>query len=457
MHRVSLALALAILILSVSVMWLPGRAKFFSTPRPFTYVPIMWIVLLFASGIKSGQRDPLAAVSGDLSGDNKFELIVYLLVAITVFVVWFSHRPQRSGVREWPVIAWPLFALASTAWSPIPRYTFVKAAQLVIVGALTALCIRLAARRPELRRAMVVDTLRGFIVVTAAFSLWGLVNRSTWEGNRYVWPTGDHPIPVGMVVGAALLLVLVGGRPLTRFPRSIHGSLIILFSVVLILGQNRSILISTSLALIASLWVTRGRRKLAARFIALPALFYGALVLALFGGQGLAKYLERGESAQQLETLTGRTNLWAAALGQIRSPGEWLHGFGYGSPRVILLKLFVWAGHAHNSVIELLLGLGVIGAGVAVVSIGVIGRRAMSARHANNRAIGAAEAAVFVHLAVISIVEAAVVLPGFGFTMLALIFLAVSCPNRLDRMELMNGGLSTYVRQREEREVRFVV
>jgi hypothetical protein len=428
-HNLLLAVAFALLFLTVGFAWLPGRTRFFKTPYPFRWIPVTWVVLLFISNIKFQKRDPSLAASGNLSAENAIELIVYLLVALAVIVVWYHLGLQRTAVSEWPVIAWPLFAVASASWSIIPLFTLVRATQLVIVGSFAILCLRLAGRQAELRSAILRDSLRAFIFVTGVMSLWGLLDRSAWLGDRFVWPTGQHPILVGVLVGAALILVVVGGRPLTRLPLPLHSFMVVLFALILILGQNRSVLISTSVGLLASPWLTEGRRKYAARFVVFPILLYGAFVIALFAGQSITEFLRRGESAQSLGSFTGRTTLWSGALGQLSSLGQWLHGFGYGSPRVILFSIFSWGGEAHSALMELLLGLGVIGTGIALVSIAKVGYRALSDKHASDRVMGAAEGAVFIYLLIFGVVEAAFVLPGFSFVLLTLLFLSVSSPH----------------------------
>jgi len=428
-HNLLLAVAFALAFLSVGFASLPGRTRFFKTPYPFRWIPVAWVVLLFVSNIKFQKRDPSLAASGQLSAENAIELIVYLLVAVVVIAVWYHLRLQRTAMSEWPVIAWPLFAVASASWSIIPLFTFVRATQLVVVGSFAILCLRLAGRQAELRSTILRDSLRAFIFVTGAMSVWGLLDRGTWLDNRFVWPTGQHPILVGIVVGAALILVVVGGRPLTRLPLSLHSFMVVLFALILILCQSRSVLISMSVGLLAAPWLTEGRRKYAARFVVFPSLLYGAFVIALFAGQSITEYLRRGQSAQSLESFTGRTHLWSGALGQLSSLGQWLHGFGYGSPRVILFSIFSWGGEAHSALIELLLGLGVIGTGIALVSIAKVGYRALSDKHASDRVIGAAEGAAFIYLLIVGLVESAFVLPGFSFVLLTLLFLSVSSPH----------------------------
>jgi O-antigen ligase len=101
----------------------------------------------------------------------------------------------------------------------------------------------------------------------------------------------------------------------------------------------------------------------------------------------------------------------------------------------MLLRRFEWGGQAHSVLIELLLGVGIIGLAMAVASFVTVGVRALSARHAMHRVVGVVEAAVFVHLIVVGVVEAALVIPGFAYVMLTLLFVAVSDPNIVDRLE----------------------
>jgi O-antigen ligase len=451
-HRLSLALGVSFLVLSLGFLSIRGRVRFLRTPRPFRWIPLAWCLLLFVSNVKTGleYRAASAVVQGNVSSNNRIELLAYFLVALAVFAVSFHLRLKMSASGGWPILAWPLFGLASTAWSPIPLFTFVRAAQLLVVVGLALLCLRLAHDFPELGHTIVVDSLRLFVVVTALLSLWGLVNRTAWTDDRFMWPTGQHPIIVGLVVAAALLIVLVGGYSLTRFPWPVATSLVVLFSIVVLLGRNRSILISVALALVLSLWIKSGQKHVATRFVALLALLYTSLVVALFAGNTILEYLSRGESTHSLETFTGRTELWATAVGQLKTPGEWLVGFGYGSPRVILEPLFEWAGEAHNSLIELLLGLGLIGAAIGVASYAVIGHRVLSPKHAIGRTLGATEAALFAYLVAVGMAESFLVIPGFGFTMLALVFLSISREDPSNPP--VNGSRGFVVRRRQPGE-----
>ena len=59
-------------------------------------------------------------------------------------------------------------------------------------------------------------------------------------------------------------------------------------------------------------------------------------------------------------TLDGRVPLWSYVLGQV--PKHPLIGVGFFSTRQYILDAFPFAGHAHNSAIEVLFGTGLVGA-----------------------------------------------------------------------------------------------
>jgi O-antigen ligase/polysaccharide polymerase Wzy-like membrane protein len=428
--RPGLAVVCAIGAIVTGLVVLGIHHRVVSTPRPFRWVPAAWVTLLFVSNIQSQLRDALAVTSGTIGGDNLLEIGAYAVIAFGTARLWLDQRGERSQLASWPVVAWTLFALASTFWSNVPLFTFARAAQLVIVACFAVQCVRLTERRPDLRRAIVMDTLRAFVVITAILAIWGLVDRSFWLEGRYMWPTGAHPIAVGMVVGAALLVLLFGGRLFPGMPRVFRGILVLLMVAVMLLGHNRSVLVAVCAGVAAGLWAMPGRRRLAARLIAIPFFVGGAAILAMVAAGAFITYFERGQSESLLFSLTGRTELWRGAIERIDSTAGWAFGAGYGSPRVILITVFGWGGQAHSAFIELLLGVGVVGTTLALIAIATIGRRTLSVRQTPNHVIGGLEPAIFTYLIVMGFVEAALVTPGFAFALFMLLFLDVSGTDR---------------------------
>jgi len=83
----------------------------------------------------------------------------------------------------------------------------------------------------------------------------------------------------------------------------------------------------------------------------------------------VAEFLFRGQRAEDVETLNGRAELWEGALTLLRE--QPVFGYGYQGSRRLLLDILPWAGHAHNAMIEALLDLGVLGATLIWLPVGV--------------------------------------------------------------------------------------
>jgi O-antigen ligase len=88
----------------------------------------------------------------------------------------------------------------------------------------------------------------------------------------------------------------------------------------------------------------------------------GALLLAIVAllVDGNADALVVDAVGPDVLTLNGRIPLWSYILGEV--PKHPLVGVGYYSTREFILNTFPFAGHAHNSAIEVLFGTGLVGA-----------------------------------------------------------------------------------------------
>jgi O-antigen ligase len=94
------------------------------------------------------------------------------------------------------------------------------------------------------------------------------------------------------------------------------------------------------------------------RAIALTLVISSGLAVALFFQDSLPAAL-RSMVPEDVNTLNSRTELWAKTLSEIVA--QPILGCGYFASRYLLVKDFKWAGHAHNSFLEVQLTTGVIG------------------------------------------------------------------------------------------------
>jgi O-antigen ligase len=96
-------------------------------------------------------------------------------------------------------------------------------------------------------------------------------------------------------------------------------------------------------------------RLLFAAVLGCGAVLVAILVTASVDIGQLVVQIEGKDSA----TLNGRTELWEYVLSRV--PESPLFGVGYYSSRMYILDAFPFAGHAHNSMLEVLYSTGIIG------------------------------------------------------------------------------------------------
>jgi O-antigen ligase len=82
------------------------------------------------------------------------------------------------------------------------------------------------------------------------------------------------------------------------------------------------------------------------------------LIMALVFQDGLLKPIA-ALFTDDVYTLNSRTELWPKAFAYIWE--QPITGYGYYASRYLLMKDFIWAGHAHNSFLEVLLTTGLVG------------------------------------------------------------------------------------------------
>ncbi len=382
------------------------------------WIPIGWVALLLVSDHRfdlSG-RSPLDAAYGNASIENIVQVAVYAVIG--AFVVRSRHQViQRDGskIPKLPIVLFPSFALISVLWSPIPVFTLVRAMQLLIAVSLALLTVRVWRSSPEEGRAIWRKSLSLFVQVVTVLALIGLVVRN-WPDNRFSWP-GVSPGAASLYLGVALLILLVGGRAFAPPPASAYWFRIGLLVTTVFLGRTRGVLASLALAGLIALWAL-GKERPIARYLGVWYYGIATLLILVFARVEVTAYLSRGESGEVFTTLNGRIPLWELAIQELSEAGRWIAGFGYGAARILLYPKVSWAGTAHNAWIEVLMGVGVIGAVLLVADVLFLLWR-----------LGYVDSSLESRVALVlltfhlvgSITTEAIVVPGIGFVTFALL------------------------------------
>jgi hypothetical protein len=402
------------------------------------WIPAGWLILFFVSEWKLTFRSPLAAVSGSLTFENKVEIAAYLMVAALTLLYLYPMRGPRRRIPVFPLVAWPAFAVLSTAWSLIPLFSLIRSLQLFVPIALCFLMIRLWQQDPRAGAILFRRTLRLIIQLITVLAILGFASYGRWPDGRFTWPGAPHPIVASGMVGLGLVFLVAGGRSATGFSLLSFLARIALFSAALAFGQTRSALLAVALAMLTTLWLA-GRRKPGARYFTIS--FYLGALLFIATSTTVVGYLQRGQYGG-LSTLNGRLPIWTTALGDVARSGRWLVGAGYGSTRVILFPQISYAGEAHNSWVQFLIELGSVGVALAIIWMVFLGFRLFRSRPSFSTTDRLA-AAAFVYLLVLSGADNYLSAPSFAFTTITLLYaLALSRDQPLRLRSIPRGASS---------------
>lgn len=289
----------------------------------------------------------LMAAYGQAEGVLSFDLRSPTFLLVSLFTFW---------------------CVVSAIWSPNPILTIAKSSELWFVLVAASLFVRLT----QARSSAPVETIIGLAIV--------LVTAGLIVGNLFIWgtplpDTGDASLPLQIVDEEASnirpRLILLYAHPL------LAGDLLALGVISLFVSNLRTLwkvlLIS---GLVALLWLADARGPTGGLIVAVVAMTIlklrrndvRAIVVLLAMSSALAigllfqEHLPAALSpliTDDVTTLNTRTELWGKTMGHIAD--QPLLGTGFHASRYLLVKDFKWAGHAHNSFLEVALTTGAVG------------------------------------------------------------------------------------------------
>jgi exopolysaccharide production protein ExoQ len=409
------------------------------------------IALILVADTKFRFRDSSASLRGEIDGQVMLELALYGLTGLVIVVVSIrkSARLAPGTVMEGLLFVSGLVAMLSTAWSSAPVLTLVRSTQLMVVYALARTL--LFALGPRRTYSVIGDAVLLYVVVcsTVAIALPSTVltyddldsiNRFSDSINRFSW-FGVWPTQAARFVAlAALLLVadyLFVPSQSRRRKFGLPGWIWVgPLGVLLVLTYSRTALVAFAVAVGAMLAVRHLRIWRAAALVAVAAglalafVNSGETLLDLLrrgseSSNPLATILFRGQTAEQVSSLSNRVTLWQGVW-KLFLDHPFL-GYGYQGSRAYLLALLPWAGHAHNALAQASLDLGI--AGTVPVCVGLarcLSPRLLRAGGPASPVVGwrATVFALGVFLLIVSASAESFVEPGFEALVFALCVLA---------------------------------
>ena len=365
------------LVVWLIFLWFLLRLSKDRTQSAALWLPVIWL-LIISSRLPSQwlNADSGSSVAQAFEEGSALDRTVYLSLIVIGLGVLGRRSPQWGEIvsRNFALVLFLLFALASVTWSDFPYQCFKR--WIRDLGIYLMILVVVTDRSP----AMAISTvLRRFTYILALMSLM-LIKYYTPLAVQYN-PWSGAPEFIGATTSKNMLGVvcLLSGLfcfwdTLNRWVerKSRRGKLVLFSNLVMIWVTFRLLKLSQSatslgclimgcftLALLRSRW-TMAKPRLVAALI--PLLIGTAAVLEFVFNISsvVAQLLGRDP------TLTGRTGIWAAVLQVQTNP---LLGAGYQTfwmgDRLgqVATRLNTWfsLSEAHNGYLEIFLNLGIVG------------------------------------------------------------------------------------------------
>ncbi len=294
---------------------------------------------------------------------------------VYALALFLCARRWRELSRAWMAailvglpVAW---ACASKSWSIMPEDTGRRAFALVLTT-IFGFCLGAAftgRRMVQIIAAAALVLAVGSLIFAVALPRYGVeqtVNVGCWRG---LWDT-KNALAAFMTVGAlaaACAAMLHGGR--RRLWIATFG--LCLFNLLMSRGKTSLVCLLLGLVLLAV--ISLGRRGPARAVLAVWAGGAGVLGAGFCGVVAPDAFFH---AIGKDPTLTGRTQIWTAVLGQVAQRP--LTGFGFAAfwnktstPAMVVAKQTGWvAPEAHNGWLDLLAQVGWVG--LALTTLGCL-------------------------------------------------------------------------------------
>jgi O-antigen ligase len=320
------------------------------------------ILLLYVSTLVFRKRDQDASQNQPLDAWALLRLLPEMIVAGVLLARLLRRQTTwlKSLFEGLPgaLAIYALLCAVSTIWSVYPLWTLYKSLELLLDVAV------FAAALSSIRSLKQYHTLFAWIWTIYAVEIsWVWLQVPLWPSEALEdWRLkGVYPATAWNSVGqtGAILAVLALCKlfPVGRKHDRSFASVLFVFGITtLLISQTRNALggfvVASALVLILS-----RRTWLAATMGAMGAIIW---IFSRFGGV-LLTFLERDQSTESMQNLTGRTDFWSYAWQQfLLHPITGLGAYAAGR-FAIMTKLHIDTGTLHSDWIEMLVGIGIMG------------------------------------------------------------------------------------------------
>jgi exopolysaccharide production protein ExoQ len=317
--------------------------------------------VIVASDYKVRVRPVDEPLSGSLDVFIALEVAIYGAVALYLVL----SQAGFPKVRRMPTVLYlscSYVALLAISLIHAPYFSF---AVVRVLEVLVILGLTLAAWNRATRADMHRFAHWFLILVLASIAVGILIPmpRFAYQEQRFTWlrlHPGDAAVYLALAVVVSLAYVVSRStqRPGPRWPHWVYVALLVVNVVALAATITRGAMLGslTGCAVVVAL-IYRGRQ----RILLASGLVAGAVIVFLLAGGPLMAFVIRGDNAQQLATLSSRTELWSFAWEAIQQ--QPIFGWGIGASRGIFLN-DIGLGGGHNALVNVAVDIGLVGAAI---------------------------------------------------------------------------------------------
>ncbi len=292
------------------------------------------------------------------------------------FVLLWQHRDDP----RWMPSVDPLFAfycflaytIVSAIWSPLPSVTIAQSGSLAAMLFLSTM-VAMLCRRQEMVGKILQHLMYMFLVFSSIVLVAYLIDpEASGLDRQRIHSGGDgliHPTASGGSASLGLLLPFLA-TVVGRFSWAKRCLLpaIVIHGAVLVLSNSRTAIAMALVTIGGVLFYYATNRQRAWAIFAVSLFAMGIVVLDPgFDGIGTtagvgANFVTRGQTSEQLQAVSGRSELWAAVWHEFGDAMVLGHGYFVTSSTG---SLHVWNGSynhtAHNLALQILVSTGGVG------------------------------------------------------------------------------------------------
>lgn len=321
------------------------------------------------------KHEQLVQGVGSFGAAAYYQLIWMTVAGLLLLLLMATSKLSLSAWKP-PMIAFALYvfsAYVSAAVSVAPMMTIYRASQIAI-DLILALVIYSGLRRSEDSRLLMDVTLFWLVVLLFTVGLGAILfpDRAFVEAGGSIGTALRGVIPLihqnelGLMaaIGLVLSVMRVFGGEVAGSKRLFWFALMLLSGTILFLTQARTSIAGGALALILSGIMVKRMRWLSytVAIAAVIVLLYYWLSGSNLGIEDdVTEYLRRGGTDEQIQSLSGRTDLWATGWEMFKDSPVIGHGYAAGV-RYEGVKYGLRLGtNMHSSHMQVLVDLGAVG------------------------------------------------------------------------------------------------